>query len=284
MIRVGLEGIPPFTAASARFAIACATLMAVVVARRIPLGRTRRERRLWLVNGLGSYAIAYGLVYWAEQTISSGLAAVLFATFTLFVAVMAHFMIPGERLTASGALGVLVGFAGVAVIFSDDLGGTTGGREVFVGGLMLFSPLAAAFANVAIKRWGSDIHPLSISAVPMGLTAGVLGALALVTERERPIELGAAVVGSVLYLALVGTALAFALYFWLLSRVSATRLALLTYISPVVAVAIGAAFLGETVTARMVVGSLAVLAGVVLAAKTRRTPVAAAEGGDRAAG
>ena len=81
----------------------------------------RREKVLWLVNGVLSFCLSYSAVYWSEQYIPSGLAAVLFATYPLFVAALAHFLLPGERLAPVAVVGMVLGFAGVAVIFSDDL-------------------------------------------------------------------------------------------------------------------------------------------------------------------
>ena len=113
-------------------------------------------------------------MYWAEQHITSGLAAVLFATFPLFVAILAHFLLPGEPLSFWKLTGTVLGFAGVAVIFSEDLTLVGGEKAYLAAGLALLAPPACAITSVAIKRWGKAIHPLSISGIPMGITAGVI--------------------------------------------------------------------------------------------------------------
>lgn len=268
-IRIGLEGIPPLTGAALRFGVASVALMAVAWSRGISLGGSPLERRLWLVNGLFSFVVAYGLVYWSEQYISSGLAAVLFATFTLWVGILSHLYLPGERLTARGTVGILVGFGGVAVLFSEDLTSLGGPGALRAAILVLLAPLSAAVSNTVVKRWGREVHPLSLTAVPMGMTCAVLGALALVFERHRLVRLDAASVGSVLYLGIFGTAVAFTLYYWLLARMPATRLALITYLTPVTAVVVGSLLLEEPFTLRMFLGSAAVLGGVLLFVRTR---------------
>lgn len=269
-IRVGLQGVPPFTGVALRFAMAGTLLLALAPVLGVRLGRRgRREKALWLANGVLSFCLSYSAVYWAEQYIPSGLAAVLFATYPLFIGALAHFLLPGERLRGIAVLGVLLGFAGVAVIFSDDLnllGGETVRRAALV---MLVSPLVSAVATVLIKRWGSDVHPLSLSAVPMLIAGLVMGAVALAVERERPLVLDARSVGALVYLAVLGSAVTFTVYYWLLSRVGATRVALMSYLIPIVAVAIGALLFDEPLRPRLLAGSALVLAGVVLVGRRR---------------
>ena len=266
VIQIGLRGIPPFTGASLRFAIAGFLLLGLALARGVPLGKRRHEVALWVVNGLLSFTVCYGIVYWAEQWVPSGLAAVLFATYPFFVAIVGHYALPAERVSRLEIAGILVGFAGVALIFAADFD-ALGGPDVLRGSLaMLLSPIAAAGASVSIKRWGGGIHAFSHSSVPMIGAAAVLGGIAALTERSRDVSWNAESISALLYLAIAGSAVTFSLYFWLLQHLPAKRLALVAYIVPLVAMAIG--FLrGEPVTARTIAGSAAVLAGVALAAR-----------------
>jgi len=264
VIRIGLEGIPPLTGVAARFAVASLLLLGLGRLLGLRLGASRAERALWLVNGLLAFSASYGVVYWAEQWIPSGLAAVLFATYPLMVALLSHFVLPGERMTPAGALGIALGFCGVAVIYSTDFS-LLGGRPVFVASLvMLLSPAVSAIASVAVKRYGKGVHPLSLTAVPMGMTALLMGALAALLERGRPLRLDVVSVGAMLYLAVFGSAVTFTLYYWLLSHYAATRLSLIAYVIPVVAVFVGTVFLDETLTARTLVGSGLVVVGVAV--------------------
>ncbi len=268
-IRIGLEGVPPFTGVAVRFAIAGTLLLALALALGVPLGRGRHEKALWLANGILSFCLSYAIIYWSEQHIPSGLAAVLFATNPLFVAALAHFLLAGERLTAAAVAGLVLGFAGVAVIYSDDLS-RLGGPQVRLAALvMLVSPLVSAVATVVIKRWGRDVHPLSLSAVPMLIASLVMGAVAFLVERHRPLVFDARSVGALFYLAILGSAVTFTVYYWLLARVTATRLALLSYLIPIVAVAVGAAAFDEPLRPRLLAGSALVLAGVVIVSRRR---------------
>ncbi len=269
-IRVGLAGVPPFTGVALRFSLAGALLFFIARRLGVPLGRGgRREWLLWLSNGVLSFCVSYAVVYWSEQYIPSGLAAVLFATHPLFVAALAHFVLPGERLTAPAVAGLAFGFAGVALIFSDDLRLLGGGQVRTAALVMLLSPLASAVSGVLIKRWGSGVHPLSLGAVPMLLCAVVLTPVALVVERDLPIVLDARSLGALVYLAVFGSALTFTVYYWILARVSATFVALSSYLIPIVAVAVGVLLFDEPLRPRLLAGSALVLAGVGLVSLLR---------------
>jgi drug/metabolite transporter (DMT)-like permease len=268
-IRLGLEGLPPLTGVSLRFLVAGSILLALVPAFRVRFAWNRRELGLWLVNGGFAFTGSYTIVYWAEQHIPSGLAAVLFATYPLFVAAFAHVLLPGERLAVRPALGLLLGFAGVVVIFSDDLRALGGGDVRVAALVMLLSPLVSAVATVAIKRWGTGIHPLSLTAVPMLMTGVIVGLLALGFESGASPVFDARSVGALLYLAVLGSAVTFTVYYWMLSHAPATRVALIAYTIPIVAVAVGALLFAEPVRPRIVVGGMLVLLGVAVVNRLR---------------
>lgn len=265
-IRVGLDGLPPFTAVAIRFAMASAVLMALAKIRGVPLGRQPHEKTLWVVNGLLFFSVSYGVVYWSEQYVPSGIASILFATFPLMVTLLAHWMLPGEPLRPRMGLGGLAAFLGVVVIFSEDLARIGGPNAYFAAGIFLLSPIISSISSVLVKRWGAGIHPISLAVVPMAIATGVMTVLALVFERGAPLRLNAPTIASLLYLALAGSAMTFTLYYWLLRHVPAGRVALMAYMTPVVAVSTGVLALHEPFTARFAIGGLLVIAGVAVAA------------------
>jgi drug/metabolite transporter (DMT)-like permease len=275
VIRVALDaGVTPFAGVSLRFAVAAAVLFLLAPFLGVSFRHDRRIRMLWLVNAALNFCVSYGLVHWGEQWVPSGLASVLFATYPLLLALMAHFVLRDEPLTLAGLTGILVGFAGVAVIFSEDLDGLGGKGALFAAALMLLAPLSSAVSSVVIKRWGRDVHPFSLSAVPMGITAGVMGGISLASEPVRAIPVNLQSVSSVLYLGVFGSAVTFTLYFWMLSHMPATRLSLITYVIPVVATALGVFLMDEPFTGRTLSGSALVLGGVALALQAGRRRVA----------
>lgn len=270
-IAISLRGIPPFTGVALRFAVASALLIGYARLKSIPMtASSRRDRRLRILHAVLSFCVSYGVVFWAEQWVPSGLASVLFATFPLMVAVMAHFALPEERMTLAVLFGILLGFSGIAVIFAEDfelLGGPMVGLASMV---MLVSPLVSASVSVAVKKWGSGMHPVPFNAVSIATAAGIMGIVAAVFERHRPVILDPGPIAAVLYMAIAGTAVTFPLYFWLLEHMEARQVALIGYGTPVVALFIGAAFLGEAMTVTTWVGSAMVVVGVAVASRAKR--------------
>ena len=269
-IIVSLRGIPPFTGVALRFALAGAILVAYARVTGVPLrAADSRQRRLRMLHALLTFCCSYGVVFWAEQWVPSGLAAVLFATFPLIVAVMAHFMLAAERLTVSVTAGIGIGFVGIALIFAEDFELLGGSMVAVASAVMLLSPLAGATVTVAVKRWGSGMHPLPFNAVAMVVAAGIMGVIAAILERDRSFAFEPGPVAALLYMAIAGTDITFPLYFWLLEHMEARQVALIGYGTPIVALFIGAVFMDEPMTVQTWIGSALVVVGVAVAS-TRR--------------
>jgi drug/metabolite transporter (DMT)-like permease len=268
-IRIGLAGMPPFTSVAVRFAIATAILLTAAKAMNVRLGVEPHEKTLWLLNGALFFSVSYGVVYWSEQYVPSGLAAILFATFPLLVTLFAHLLLPGEPFRVRAGLGTLVAFIGIVVIFSEDLAKIGGPKTEIAAAVLLISPLVSALSSVTVKKWGTTIHPISLAAMPMAITTLVMTVLALLFERNRPVVWSKASIGSLVYLSVFGSAMTFTLYYWLLRHVRASHVALIAYVTPVIAVVTGVLFLNEPLTTRVLVGGALVIAGVAFTAKSR---------------
>ena len=270
-ITISLRGIPPFTGVALRFAIAAVLLIVYARLMGIPLAPVdRREKRLRVFHALLTFCGSYGVVFWAEQWVPSGLASVLFATFPLLVAAMAHFALPKERMTMPVLAGSVLGLAGIAVIFAEDFD-LLGGAMVAVGSVvMLISPVVAAVVSVTVKRWGAGMHPVSFNAVAMVYAAGIMGVVAVITERDRPVAFDFGPVAAMVYMAVAGTAITFPLYFWLLEHMEARQVALIGYGTPVVALLLGVFMMNEPITAHILIGSAMVVVGVAVASHTRK--------------
>ena len=268
-IRVGLETVPPFAGIAIRFAIAAAVLFAGARLLGVQWRREGNQWGLWILNALCHFVIPYGIVYWSQQWLPSGLVALLFSTNPLFVAILAHLMLAGERMGWLGWLGVAIGFAGVATIYSEDLSALGGSQARLAATVFILAPLVAAIADVTIKRFWTHVHPISLAAPSLAITAVVTAAVSWAVEDPETIQLTARAWGTILYLALFGTALAFVLYFYLLERVPVTALTLIAYPIPIVAMIVGAVWLDEQITPRVVTGGVLVLMGVWAALRRR---------------
>ena len=261
-IKLGLENLPPITFAGIRFVIACAILFVFIRVRGIALPDNRRDWGLLALTGVLSFCLNYGLVFWGEQYISSGLAAVLQATLPAFGLVIAHFHLPGERMTWSKIFGVVLGFFGVAVVFSNQLA-IAGGRALAGSIALVLSALFAAYSNVLVKAYGRKLEPAILSGGQMFF--GLIPLLLIRIPLEgnpfnfhwTPMALVA-----LLYLAVVGSVIAFMLYYWLVLKMDVTKTMLISLITPVVAVVLGMVVLGEDLSWRTVAGGIMIMVGV----------------------
>jgi drug/metabolite transporter (DMT)-like permease len=270
-IKLGLRDLPPISFAGLRFVLAAAILWAVVLMRGVPLPRRARDWGFLAVTGILQFTLDYGLLFWGEQRTSSGLAAVLQATIPAFGLVFAHFMLPDERLTLPKVSGVVLGILGVGLIFSDQLAAE--GREALRGSVAIVAAAASvALANVLVKRRGRDFHPAVISAVQMLFGLVPLLAVGFALEGS-PLSFHWTPLAwvSLVYLAIVGSVVAFLIYYWLVQRMDVTKTMLVPLVTPVIAVLLGMATLGERLTWRMALGTAAIVSGVAWIMRSRST-------------
>ncbi len=228
------------------------------------------------LTGFLTFTVNYGLLFWGEQRIASGLAAVVQATIPVFGLVFAHVYLPSERLTVPRVIGVLLGLAGVAVIFSDQFH-VAGPLALWGSAAVVAGAASTAYASVLIKARGAHLDPAVLSAGQMLCGWVPLIALGFVFEGN-PLRFHWThqAVFCVFYLALLGSALAFCMMYWLVRRVKITSIMLISLVTPVAAVVIGAWWLQERLTAHALAGGLCVLAGLGLVI-FRRTPQPAEE-------
>jgi drug/metabolite transporter (DMT)-like permease len=268
-IKVGLGSLPPFFFAGIRFAIAWGLLATYAFARKTPFPRDGSSWRVMTFLGLTQIAIPYALTFWGEQYMTAGLTALLFATLPFFVAIYAHLLIAGERMTAWKLVGMLTSFIGVTVIFSSEL---MLAASSFWGGVAVVAASAsAACANVVGKKYSESINSTVNVVVQMGIGAVLLTAAGIALERGVPLSLNQTSVVAVFYLAVVGSAFGFIALYWLFTRMEVTRISLFTFITPIVAVLLGWLMLGERVDPSVASGGSLILAGVVLVNYTSKT-------------
>jgi len=262
VIKVGYGGLGPFTVAGLRFAIAAAVLSAIVpmVGARWPRGRS--EWTLVLVVGLLLFGGDYGLIYWAEQYIDSGLTAILFGTFPLMTMLAAHAYVPGEQFTARKLAGAALAFAGVVALFGDRLTVNTSALGPMAA--VLGAVACAAVSNVATKRHGKALHSASLNATTTMVGAVVLLGLAWMTGERLALPPDAKSWMAVAYLSIVGSVIAFLIYFSLLKTWNATTVSFFAVFTPVIAIVLGALVLGERLSTWSVAGTALILAGVAM--------------------
>jgi drug/metabolite transporter (DMT)-like permease len=262
VIKIGLRDLPPISYAGIRFVVAVIVLLAVSVGRVRLLPQRRSDYALLGFTGVLMFAVNYGLLFWGELHVSSGLAAVLQATIPIFGMVFAHLMLPDEPMRLQKLAGSLLALGGVAIICARLLG--FNGLMAFWGGLgIVFGAAGAAFSNVLLKARVLPVAPAMIAAWQMIFGTAPLLVIGFIVEgnplRFHWTRLS---IFCLLYLAVIGSALAFLLLYWLLPRMTVTKLQTISLITPPGAVALGWAVGGERFSLWSLLGACFVLAGV----------------------
>jgi drug/metabolite transporter (DMT)-like permease len=263
-IKLGLRDLPPITFAGIRFALAGAVLFALIWLSQDRLPRSRRDWALLGYTGLQTITINYALVFWGEQYISSGLAALLSATVPLFGLPLAHRYLQSEPLTLSKVIGVVLGLVGVAIIFSGELG-IGGPIALWASVGIIVAALVTAHAGVLIKASGTHIEPSVMAGVQMigGCIPLLVAGVALEGSPLRfhwtPLALA-----TLAYLTVLGSVVAFLMYYWLIRHVEVSRVLMIPLVTPLVAVLFGVLFAGEVVGWHTAIGGLSIIGGVAL--------------------
>jgi drug/metabolite transporter (DMT)-like permease len=268
-IKIGLEGSPPFLGAGFRFAISTAFLLLISVLSGGFDITFRGKLRQVIIAGILIYPIPYGLVYWGSQYVESGMAAVLFAIMPFFVAILANKYLPSERLTVLKLFGMGLGFGGILIIFADNMG-ARGILGVLGMAAVSGSSLFSAIGTIYSKKYFNDIDPLAMTAFQSFIGAVVLTIIGFAFESVADYRFDARTIGSLFYLGILGTAAAFTLYFYALKKMETTNLAMIAFITPVVALILGVIFRNEIFDLLSIIGSLMVILGVFIVVAGKR--------------
>jgi drug/metabolite transporter (DMT)-like permease len=263
VIKVGYGGLGPFNVAAIRFFVAGALCAALVPIARAKWPSGRTEWALVIGVGLVLFAGDYGLIYWSEQFIDSGLTAILFATLPLMTIVLAHFFLPGDRITPRKLAGTLLAFLGVIALFGDHV--RVDPSKAWPMAAVVASTVLAAVAGVWSKRYGGALHPAALNATAMSIGAVALLAASLAVGDGFQVPRDPQALAAIAYLAVAGSVVSFLVYFSLLKTWSVTSLSFISVFTPAIALGLGFVFLDERPTMMTAVGAALVLAGVTLA-------------------
>ncbi len=270
-IKIGLDDLPPIAFAAARFLLGVIILYFVIRIQKIPLPKTAKEWRLIALTGVLQFSVNYSMVFWSEQHITSGLAAVLQSMITVFGLLLAWIFLPNERITRLKIVAVAIGVVGVGVIFYDQL--QVQSFMAFLGcAAVVVGSYAAAQASILIKSKGGAIHPASLVFCQMlcGLPAIIVYSL---VAEGNPINFNWSwkAIGCVLYLTIAGTIAAFWLYYWLLDKIESTKAMMISLVTPLLAVVIGWLVLGEKLPPQTGFGGLLIIASIGLIVFRRKS-------------
>jgi drug/metabolite transporter (DMT)-like permease len=276
--------VPPFLYAAMRFLVAGGAIYLWMIAKGEPSPRVREWASAFLLAIL-IFVLDYGLLFWAEQHVPSGIAAVMMATIPVFMALSEIVILRTQRLTVRLSLALLIGIAGVAVLMSNSL--NLGGVPVHNAGALalIIGAISWAIASALTRKLPLPSSKVMSSGAQM-LAGGLLLTLTSAGlgefSRFRPLEVSRGAWWSLLYLVVFGSIIAFTAYVWLIHHESPTKVGTYAYVNPVVAVLLGYLLGGESLDRRTGLGTLFVLISVVVitTAQAKKPKAAALSAGD----
>jgi drug/metabolite transporter (DMT)-like permease len=262
-IKIAVEEIGPITLVAFRVLFGLIFGFAVILVTRQKLSRDLREWLPLLLLGITNVAIPFFLISWGEQVIDSAVAAILDATVPLFAIVIAHLALHDDKITLPKIVGLLMGFAGVVVLMSKDLGGSTGSilgqaavvlASVFYAGSSVYARKSTEAASGIMRSVG----PLISSTVVMWLA---------VPLAESPFRLPQLPITwiALIWLGVLGSGVAFIMMYYLIHAIGPTRTTMVTYLFPLGGVLLGVGFLGEQLTWQLVAGAVLIVASLAVA-------------------
>ncbi len=280
-IRIGVHEVPPFLLAAMRFIAAGLAIFLWMLLR----GERPPSSREWfsaLILAVLIFVLDYGLLFWAEQRVPSGLAAVMMATIPVFMALSEIIILRTQRLTFRLSLALLIGIGGVAVLVSRSL--NLGGAPINRAGAiaLIIAAIAWAIASALTRKLPLPSSKVMSSGAQM-LVGGILLTITAAALGEfrnfHPASISGAAWISLVYLIVAGSIVAFTAYVWLIHHQSPTKVGTYAYVNPVVAVVLGYLFGGEALDRRTVLGTVLVLVSVVVitTARSRKTAAVAAK-------
>jgi len=267
LMKIALDAFSPVQLVAGRIVAGALTLVVLLAVLGVELPRDASVWRLLAFMGLVANLVPFLLIAWGQQYITSAMASILNSTTPLFTATFAAIALAEERMTLLRALGIAIGFVGVAVIVGVDTGGSIGGQLLIVAAAALYG-LGFVFSRRNLS--GRGLSPLALPAGQLLVSSLVVVPLAVGDSLAfEPPSFGWLESLSVLALGTFGTGAAFYLYYRLVEDVGATSASFVTYLIPVFGVFLGWMVLGERIGPNALLGAAIVIAGITLAERAR---------------
>lgn len=263
-IKIALVEIGPFLLVTLRLLFGLIGLLVVMAVTRTPFPRDRRIIGRFFLLSIIATALPFTLDTWGETRISSALTAILNGTVPLFTIIFGHFALADEKISPPRLAGLLLGFVGVIVLMSGELGGS-GANESLLGQIaVLVASACYALALIYTRKALGNQSPVVQSTMNLLFADLLLCLTTLAVERPLALPTLPMTWIALVWLGLIGSCLAYLLYFYLLSTVGATRTSIVTYVMPVIAVILGVLFLDEGLDWRLAAGLALILGGVAV--------------------
>ncbi|MEE9464787.1 MAG: EamA family transporter [Candidatus Neomarinimicrobiota bacterium] len=262
-LKMGLEGTPPLLGVALRHLLASLILFGIIRWKGYSIPTDSLAWKQYLTLGLLNFSLSYSLTYSGAQFIYSNITALLWASIPMTTALVAHFALPAERLRPMKALGIMVGFGGVVLIFYGYGFGQS--RNLLLGmSLVMGAVLAGTWPGIYLKRTGARSNPIVLNGVATGIGGLATLVISLLVEAPGQMVWSPANLAVLAYLAVFGTVLAWVSYYYLLERIKVVTLSFVGFIAPVIAIFMGVLVLGEHLPSTVYLGAALVLSGIFI--------------------
>ena len=261
-IKIGVTDVPPFVFAFARAVAVAGVLTLIAIALRQPFPRGRRTVLIATIVGLINVGLTWAIIFWSEQFVPSGVVAVFGSAAPVWTALLAHFMVKGDRLSALKILGLVLGLGGTIILIGapDAAGGTAG---LISTALLALMPITWAFAAILQSRFLRTVAPIPTVALGTWASVLLLAPFAL-SQLPQGQHWTLASLLAFAYLVVFGTCFGMVVSLWLYRKLRPTTITLIQVLVPVEAILIGTFWLGEPLSIRMLGGAALVVAAVAL--------------------
>ncbi len=268
-LKYSLVEMPLFAGLSIRFLSAGIIFLSIHLIRKKKILVSRKMLFIYLQYGLINFSLCYFLTYWGAKYVFSNLGAILWSLLPLFVAGMAHFCIPDDRLNLRKALGMSIGLVGAIMLLTQ--GDSLGTGEVTLGLLaILLSVFLAAWPNVYLKMQNEKVDSYHLNGFGMSFAGLIFSIFYFFYERGQTIPLDFNNVGAVFFLTVPGTVLTWGIYIWLFNYLPVTQISYTAFYPPIVASLVGWLFLGESLPFVAIIGSMMIIGGGYLVVSKKR--------------
>jgi drug/metabolite transporter (DMT)-like permease len=262
-IKIAIQEIGPITLVAFRVLFGLLFGIGLILFQRAQLPRSLKEWSPPLILGITNVAVPFFLISWGEQSIDSAVAAILDATVPLFTILVAHYLLHDDKMTVPKVMGLLVGFAGVIVLMSKDIGASWG--SVMGQLAVILASIFYAGSAVYARKTTEDTPGILRSVGPLVSATAVMWLATFLIESPLEIPgLGITWI-ALLFLGVLGSGVAFIMLYYLIHEIGPTRTSMVTYLFPLGGVILGVAFLNEQLSWQLVVGAVLIVLSLVVA-------------------
>ncbi len=262
-IKIALQEINPSMLVAFRVLFGLLFGIAVIFIRKIKLPRNSKEWIAMFVLGVTNIAVPFFLISWGERSVDSSVAAILDSTVPLFTIFISHYLLNDDKMTIPKVAGLLIGFAGVVILLSKDIGSS--GSTLLGQGAVVLASVFYAGSGVYVRKATQDMPGVLRSAGPLFSASIIMWVVVFFTEKPIQVPVEGITWIALLFLGVIGSGFAFVLAFYLIHEIGPTRTSMVTYIFPLGGVILGIAILHEQITWQLIAGGILIVLSLFVA-------------------